>query len=117
MSAPAEWDIRHRAGDTLEQGFRLNFVNAVTGQGTPADLTGWVPSVTLANARTKAPVAGLSVSLGNQATDPGVLTVHAAPEATAGWTAGPSLLFEVIITETATAFVRTVLAGRIVVEV
>lgn len=116
MSTAGDKDVRHRAGDTLEQGWRINTVDPVTQQATPAVLTGWTAAATLRNARTLAPLTGLSVSVSNQTTDPGVLTLQATAEATAGWTAGPSLLYDVIITETATGFVRTVLEGRILVE-
>lgn len=109
-------DIRHIAGDTLEQGFRLNELDPDTHQSTPLDLTGWVPSALLWNARTQALQAGLSVSLANQTTDPGVLTLEANAEVTAAWTAGPSLEYSVMLTEVSTGFIKTVIIGRFLVE-
>lgn len=116
MSIAGDHDLRHRAGDTLEQGLIISTMDPVTKQATPAVLTGWVPSATLRSARTWAPVEGLSASLANQTTDPGVVTLQATAEATAAWVPGPSLLYDLYLTETATGFVRTVLEGRIVVE-
>lgn len=109
------WDLTHTAGDTLAQGIRINNMQA-DGSHTPADLTGWVAAAICRDLRTKAVVPGLSATLSNQTTDPGVLTVQATADTTALWLAGPSLVYDVQITETATGFIRTVLSGRIMVR-
>lgn len=119
MSQPGPLDIQHYAGDTLEKGMRIN-QRVQAGSGavsyTPADLTGWTVGVVARNARTLTPVVGVSATKANQTTDQGVVLVQAAAATTALWTAGPSLLYEVTLTEDASGFVRTVAAGRVFVR-
>lgn len=115
MSVPGIHDFSHYAGDTLEQGVRINVRNE-DGSHSPADLTGWTVAAKLRTARTKVAVAGLSATLANQSTDPGVVLLKATSATTATWTTGPSLVYELEMTRASDGFVRTVLSGRIFVR-
>lgn len=119
MSLPGPLDIQHFQGDTLEKGMRINQrTQAASGAVTylPADLTGWSPAVAVRNARTGVAVLGVTATKANQATDPGVILVQATAATTGGWTAGPSLVYDVALVEDATGFTRTVAAGRVFVR-
>lgn len=119
MSLPGPMDIQHYQGDTLEKGMRIN-QRIVSGSGavsySPADLTGWTVSGNIRNARTLVAVGGVGAVKANQTTDPGVVLLQATAAATALWSAGPSQVYDVQLTEDATGFVRTVAAGHIFVK-